>query len=46
MKRGKEFKIQGHNHYNVYYGTVDHKDPKSIYIGITSWGQLKIYIKQ
>ena len=42
FKRGKEFKINGIDNYNIVYGTVDTKNPKSIYINISAWGQPKL----
>ena len=41
MKRGKEIKLEVSDNYNVMYGTIDHKNPQSIYIGISGWGQPK-----
>jgi len=38
MKRGKEVELPLHNNYSVVSGTVDNKQPKSIYIQISSWG--------
>ncbi len=37
MKSGKQIKIENHNNYNVTYGCVDNKNPKSIYVNITAW---------
>lgn len=39
MKRGKEIKINVVNNLNVKFGTVDNKNPKSIYITISGWGE-------
>lgn len=39
MKTGKQFKINDHNNYNITYGCVDNKNPKSIYINISSWAE-------
>ena len=39
MKTGKQFKINDHKNYNVTYGCVDNKNPKSIYINISSWAE-------
>ncbi len=39
MKTGKQFKINDHKNYNVIYGCVDNKNPKSIYINISSWAE-------
>jgi hypothetical protein len=38
MKRGKEVKLDISKNYNVVSGTVDNKNPKSIYISISAWG--------
>lgn len=39
MKTGKQFKINDHKNYNITYGCVDNKNPKSIYINISSWAE-------
>lgn len=41
MKRGKEIKLELPYDYNVVSGTVDNKNPKSIYIQISAWGKPK-----
>lgn len=41
MKRGKEVKIDLPYEYNVVSGTVDNKNPKSVYIQISAWGKPK-----
>ena len=41
MKRGKEIKLNLPYQYNVISGTVDNKNPKSIYIQISAWGKPK-----
>lgn len=41
MKRGKEITLDLPYRYNVVSGTVDNKNPKSIYIQISAWGELK-----
>ena len=41
MGRGKEIKIDLPFNYNVVSGTVDNKNPKSIYIQISAWGKPK-----
>ncbi len=38
MKKGKEIKLKLKENYNVKLGTVNNKDPKSIYLNITAWG--------
>lgn len=37
MKKGKELKIKNVNNFNIRYGTVDNKNPKSLYIKLSSW---------
>lgn len=41
MKKGKEVKLNLPYEYNVVSGTVDNKNPKSIYIQISAWGKPK-----
>ena len=41
MKRGKEISLNVPYEYNVISGTVDNKNPKSIYIQISAWGKPK-----
>lgn len=41
MKTGKEIKINSFNEYNVIFGSVDNKNPKSIYINISAWAEPK-----
>ena len=41
MKRGKEMKIDTKYQYNIKSGTVDNKNPKSVYIQISAWGKPK-----
>lgn len=41
MKRGKEMKIDTKHQYNIKSGTVDNKNPKSVYIQISAWGKPK-----
>lgn len=43
MKRGKELKLDLNPNYKIKLGTVDNKNPKTIYINLTAWGQLKKY---
>lgn len=40
MKRGKEITVKIDPKYKVILGTVDNNNPKSVYITITSWGEL------
>jgi hypothetical protein len=37
MKSGKQIKIEDILNYNVTYGCVDNKNPKSVYVNITAW---------
>jgi len=37
MKTGKEIKNNNFKNYNITYGTVNNKNPKSIYLNISSW---------
>jgi hypothetical protein len=39
MKTGKQFKNDDHNNYNIIYGCVDNKHPKSFYINISAWAE-------
>jgi hypothetical protein len=39
MKTGKQFKNDEHNNYNIVYGCVDNKNPKSVYINISAWAE-------
>lgn len=41
MKRGKEMRIELPYQYNVISGTVDNKNPKSVYLQISAWGKPK-----
>jgi len=43
MKRGKELKLDLNPNYKIKVGTVDNKNPKTIYINLSAWGQLKKY---
>jgi hypothetical protein len=37
MKTGKQFKLNLNKDFRTYYGSVDYKKPKSIYLNISSW---------
>jgi len=39
MKRGKELNLTLNHNYKTSVGTVDNKNPKSVYINISSWGE-------
>jgi hypothetical protein len=45
MGRGKEVKLDLPFEYNVVSGTVDNKNPKSIYIQISAWGKPIEYVE-
>ena len=45
MGRGKEIKLDLPFGYNVVSGTVDNKNPKSIYIQISAWGKPIDYVE-
>ena len=38
-KTGKQLITHDYMNYNVIYGTVDNKNPKSLYLTISAWGQ-------
>lgn len=37
MKSGKQIKLEIDKNYNITYGCVDNKNPKSVFINITAW---------
>jgi hypothetical protein len=39
MKKGKELKLEKHKNYKVVYGTVNNKNPKALYINLSSWAE-------
>jgi hypothetical protein len=39
MKKGKELKVNDFKDYNVTYGSVNNKNPKALYITVSSWAQ-------
>lgn len=39
VKTGKEIRIDLYNNYKIFYGSVTNKNPKSLYISISSWGK-------
>ena len=39
MKKGKELKLNAFKNYNIVYGTVNNKNPKALYINISSWAE-------
>jgi len=43
VKKGKQIKLNEFNNYNIVIGTVDNKNPKSLFFNISSWAEpLKI----
>ena len=40
MKRGKEIILDINPNYKIKVGTVDNKNPKSVYINLSAWGEL------
>jgi hypothetical protein len=41
MKKGKNSKLTSHRSFKTYYGTVDSKNLKSIYLTIQTWAEPK-----
>lgn len=41
-KKGKKIKINAHSDYKTISGTVDNRNPKSVYLSISSWAKPKI----
>lgn len=41
MKTGKELKINSFKNYNVVFGSVNNKQPKAVYINLSSWVEPK-----
>lgn len=39
MKRGKEITLTSDEEYNIKLGTIDNKNPDSIYLTISTWGE-------
>lgn len=37
MKTGKELKINKYDNFNVVFGSINNKHPKTIYLNISSW---------
>ena len=40
MKVGKELTIDVNSNYKIKIGTVDNKNPRSMYINLSAWGEL------
>ena len=45
MKRGKELNLKLNPKYKTIVGTVDNKNPKSVYINISTWGEPKFEVE-
>ena len=45
MKRGKELNLTLNHNYKTSVGTVDNKNPKSVYINISTWGEPKFEVE-
>lgn len=41
MKLGKEVKSTNFRDFNVYFGSVNNKQPKSVYLNISAWSEPK-----
>ena len=39
MKRGKEITLKSRENYKVKLGTIDNKNPKTIYLNVSAWGK-------
>lgn len=39
MKRGKEISLETKENYKVKLGTIDNKDPRTIYLNVSAWGE-------
>lgn len=39
VKNGKKIKIKSNLNYNSYIGTINNKNPKSVYFVISAWGK-------
>ena len=39
MKRGKEITLDTKENYKVKIGTIDNKDPRTIYLSLSAWGE-------
>ncbi len=39
MKSGKQIRMETNKNYNITYGCVDNKNPKSVFINITGWAE-------
>jgi hypothetical protein len=39
MKRGKEITLKSKDNYKVKLGTIDNKNPKTIYLNVSAWGK-------
>lgn len=41
-KKGKKIKINTHSNYKTLSGTVDNRNPKSVYVSISSWAKPRL----
>lgn len=39
MKRGKEITLKSRENYKVKLGTIDNKNPRTIYLNVSAWGE-------
>ena len=39
MKRGKEITLETKENYKVKLGTIDNKNPRTIYLNVSAWGE-------
>jgi hypothetical protein len=39
MKKGKEIKLNSRKNYNISFGSVNNKEPKTAYLNITGWAE-------
>jgi hypothetical protein len=37
MKKGKELNVKLNQNFKTYYGTIDNKELKTIYVGVSTW---------
>ena len=42
LKTGKQMKIDLFKNYKILTGTIDNKNPKSMYLTISAWGEPKL----
>ena len=39
MKKGKEIKLNNNKNYNISFGSVNNKEPKTAYLNISGWAE-------